>query len=131
MALIRNQPNLIQTLLGIRKDKLSRLCHKHHPAIHHQATRGTYLTDITKLIELRNRQKVSDKTITYLSKGVLDSSGSLPEAAGDYKKALEARKILSASASHVVQRPRVLAAQQLTQQSRQRVLTAMCTLYCS
>ena len=42
---------------------------KHYPAIHHQATRGTYLTDITKLIELQNPQKVTEKTITSRSKG--------------------------------------------------------------
>ena len=111
---------------------------KHHPEIHHGATRGTYLTDTTKLIELWNWQKVSDKTITSCSKGVIDSSG-LPESARDYKKALEARKLLSASVSLglAVQQPTPrkllsasvshgLAVQQLTQQSKQRVLLAMC-----
>ena len=38
-------------------------------------------------------------TITSCSKGVLDRSG-LPDTAGDYKKALEARKLPSASGSH-------------------------------
>jgi hypothetical protein len=36
------------------KTNLADYITKHHLAIHHQATRGTYLTDITKLIELRN-----------------------------------------------------------------------------
>jgi hypothetical protein len=70
---------------------------KHHPAIHHQTTRGKYLTDISTLMELRNRQKGGyARTITSHSKGVLDRSG-LPDTAVDYKKALEARKLLSAS----------------------------------
>jgi hypothetical protein len=30
---------------------------KHHPVIHHQTTRGKYLTDISTLMELRSRQK--------------------------------------------------------------------------
>ena len=72
---------------------------KHHLTIHHQATRGTFLTDITKLIELKNQQKVSDKTITSCSKSVLNSSG-LPESARAYETALEARKLLSASDLH-------------------------------
>jgi hypothetical protein len=48
LAPLRNQPNAIQTLLGIGEDKLSRdYITKHHPEILPQATRGTYLTDIT------------------------------------------------------------------------------------
>jgi hypothetical protein len=73
---------------------------KHHPTIHHQTTRGKCLTDISTLMELRNRQKGGyARTITSHSKGVLDRSG-LPDTAVDYKKALEARKLLSASDSH-------------------------------
>jgi hypothetical protein len=73
---------------------------KHHPMIHHQTTRGKYLKDISTLMELRNRQKGRyARTITSHSKGVLDRSG-LPDTAVDYKKALEARKILSASDLH-------------------------------
>ena len=107
------------------KTNLADYVTKHHPAIHHQATRGTYLTDITKLIELCNRQKVSGKTITSCSKGVLDSSG-LPESARDYETAREARKLCSASSSHGERSPSVLAVQQLVRQSRQQVLLAMC-----
>ena len=69
-------------------------------------------------------------TITSRSKGVLDSSG-LPESARDYEKARETRKLLSASVPHglAVQQHTThgLAAQQLTQQSRQQVLLAMYT----
>ncbi len=73
---------------------------KHHPAIHHQTTRGKYLTDISTLMELRNRQKGGyARTITSRSKGVLDRSGLLDTTA-DYEKALEARKLLSASDLH-------------------------------
>ncbi len=73
---------------------------KHHPAIHHQTTRGKYLTDISTLIELRNRQKGGyTRTITSRSKVVLDRSG-LPDTAVDYENALEARKLLSASDLH-------------------------------
>jgi hypothetical protein len=46
---------------------------KHHPMIHHQTTRGKYLTDISTLMKLRNRQKRGyTKMITSHSKGVLD-----------------------------------------------------------
>ena len=107
------------------KTNLADYVTKHHPAIHHQATRDTYLTDITKLIELQNQQKVSDQTITACSKGVLDSSG-LPETARDYKKALGARKLHSACVSHGGRSPSVIAVQHLTQQSRRQVLLAMC-----
>ncbi len=73
---------------------------KHHLAIHRQTTRGKYLTDISILMELRNRQKGGyARTITSRSKGVLDRSG-LPDTAVDYEKALEARKLLSASDLH-------------------------------
>jgi hypothetical protein len=74
---------------------------KHHPAIHHQTTRGKYLTDILTLMELRNRQKRGyTRTNRSRSKGVLDRSGLL-DTAVDYKKALlEARKLLSASDLH-------------------------------
>ncbi len=42
---------------------------KHHPAIHHQTTRGKYLTDISALMELLNRQKGGyARTITSHSK---------------------------------------------------------------
>ena len=51
---------------------------KHHPTIHHQTTRGTFFTDISKLVELRSRQK--SYAMTTLSKpprnkGVLNASG--------------------------------------------------------
>jgi hypothetical protein len=73
---------------------------KHHPTIYHQTTRGKYLTDISTLMELWNRQKGGyARTITSCSKGVLDRSG-LPDATVDSKKALEARKLLSASDLH-------------------------------
>jgi hypothetical protein len=107
------------------KTNLSDYFTKHHPAIHHQAPRGTYLTDITKLIELWNRQKVSDRTITSCSKGVLDSSG-LPESVRDYEKAWEARKLCSVIGSHGDRSPSVLAVQQLARRSRRQVLLAMC-----
>jgi hypothetical protein len=55
---------------------------KHHPAIHHQATRGTFLTDVSKLIELQNRHKGYAVTNTSRSKGVLDRSGQ-PDMAGN------------------------------------------------
>jgi hypothetical protein len=48
---------------------------KHHPAIHHQATKGTFLTDISRLIELRSQHKNYTVTTTSHSKGVLDRSG--------------------------------------------------------
>jgi hypothetical protein len=80
---------------------------KHHPAIHHQTTRGKYLTDISTLMELRNRWKGGyARTITSRSKGVLDRSG-LPDTTVDYEKALEARKLLSASDLHGNRRCRV------------------------
>ncbi len=73
---------------------------KHHPVIHHQTTRGKYLTDISTLMELRNRQKGGyARTIASRSKGVLDRSG-LPDTTVDYEKALEARMLLSVSDSH-------------------------------
>jgi hypothetical protein len=51
-------------------------------------------------MELRNRQKGGYARInTSRSKGVLDRSG-LPDTAVDYEKALEARKLLSASDLH-------------------------------
>ena len=107
------------------KTNLADYVTKHHLAIHYQASTNTYLTDVTKLIELRNRQKVSDKKITSCSKGVLDSSG-LPESARDYETALKARKLRSASGSHENRSHSVLADQQLTQQSSRQVLLAMC-----
>ncbi len=98
---------------------------KHHPAIHHQTTRGKYLTDISTLIQLRNRQKEGyARTITSRSKGVLDRSG-LPNNAGDYEKALEARKLLSASDSHGDRCHSERAMQMLTQQCRRQALLAM------
>jgi hypothetical protein len=48
---------------------------KHHPVIHHQATMGTFLTDILRLIELRNKHKGYAVTNTSHSKGVLHRSG--------------------------------------------------------
>ena len=72
---------------------------KHHHTIHHQETRSTYLTDISKLIEIQNRQKDYAKTITSCSKGVLDRSG-LPNTAGDYKKTLEDRRLLNVTHSN-------------------------------
>ena len=67
---------------------------KHHAVIHHQATRSTYLTDISKLIELQKKQESCTMKITSCSKGVLDRSG-VPNSAGDYKKTLEDRKLLN------------------------------------
>ncbi len=56
---------------------------KHHPAIHHQTTRGKYRTDISTLMKLWNRQKGGyARMITSCSKGVLDRSG-LPDTAVD------------------------------------------------
>ena len=73
---------------------------KHHPSIHHQATRGTYFTDISKLIELRNRLRNRQKSyaMTTLtkpprSKGVLDILGR-PNTR-DYEKALGSLKLLT------------------------------------
>jgi hypothetical protein len=51
------------------------------------------------LVELRNRQKCNSLTavtMTARSKGVLDVSGR-PNTASDYKKALEAIKLLTES----------------------------------
>jgi len=79
------------------KTNLADYVTKHHPALHHQTTRGTFLTDISKLVELRNGQKcnsVTAVTTTARSKGVLDASG-LPNTASNYKKALEAIKLLT------------------------------------
>jgi hypothetical protein len=53
---------------------------KHHPGIHHQATRPTFFTDISKLVELRRKQKsyaMTTLTKPTRSKGVLDVSGDL------------------------------------------------------
>ena len=86
------------------KTNLANYVTKHHPAIHHQTTRGTFLTDISKLVELRNRQKcnsVTAVTKTAHSKGVLDAS-ELPNTASNYEKALEAIKLLT---ENVRQRP--------------------------
>ena len=69
---------------------------KHHPGIHHQATRPTFFTDISKLVELRRRQKgyaMTTLTKPPRSKGVLDVSGR-PNTR-DYGKALEALKLLT------------------------------------
>jgi hypothetical protein len=67
---------------------------EHHPATHHQATRGTFLTDISRLIELQNQHKGYAVTTTSCSKGVLDRSGQ-PDMARSYDKALAARKLLN------------------------------------
>jgi hypothetical protein len=72
---------------------------KLHPAIHHQATRGTFLTDILRFIELQNQHKGYAVMTTSRSKGVLDRSGQ-PDTAGSYKKALAARKLLIAKDTH-------------------------------
>jgi hypothetical protein len=69
---------------------------KHHPGIHHQATRPTFFTDISKLVELRRKQKsyaITTVTKPTRSKGVLDVSGR-PKTR-DYGKALEALKLLT------------------------------------
>jgi hypothetical protein len=98
---------------------------KHHPAIHHQTTRGKYLMDISTLMELRNRQKEGyARTITFRSKGVLDRSA-IPDTAGDYEKALEARKLSSASDLHGNRCHSERTTQMLTQQCRQSALLAM------
>jgi hypothetical protein len=72
---------------------------KHHPAIHHQETRGTFLTDILRLIELRNQHKGYTVTTTSCSKGVQDRSGQ-PDMAGNYEKALAAKKLLNVKDTH-------------------------------
>ncbi len=82
-----------------RKLNLGNYFTKHHPVIHHQATRGTFLTDILRLIELRNRHKGYAVTTTSRSKGVLDRSGQ-PDMAGNYEKALAARKLLNVKNTH-------------------------------
>jgi hypothetical protein len=55
---------------------------------------------------------------------LLDRSG-LPDTAVDYKKALEARKLLSASDLHGNRRHSEKTTQMLTQQCRRRALLAM------
>jgi hypothetical protein len=72
---------------------------KHHPVIYHQATRRTFLTDILRLIELRNGHKGYAVTTTSCSKGVLDRSGQ-PAMAGNYAKALASRKLLNVKDTH-------------------------------
>ncbi len=72
---------------------------KHHPVIHHQATRGTFLIDIVRLIELWNWHKGYTVTTTSCSKGVLDRSGQ-PVMAGNYKKLLEARMLFNVKDTH-------------------------------
>ncbi len=72
------------------KTNLADYVTKHHPSIHHQTTRGTFFTDISKLVELRSRQK--SYTMTTLSKhpcskGVLNASRQ-PTTRRDYEKAL-------------------------------------------
>ncbi len=81
------------------KTNLGNYFTKHHPVIHHQATRGTFLTDILKLIELRNRHKGYAVTNTSHSKGVLDRSGQ-PDMAKNYEKALKARKLFNVKDTH-------------------------------
>ena len=78
------------------KTNLANYVTKHHPAIHHQATRGTFLTDFVKLVEIQNRQKgyaTTTLTKTPGSKGVPEISGR-PDTAGDYQKALSLRTVL-------------------------------------
>jgi hypothetical protein len=87
---------------------------KHHPVIHHQATRGTFLTDILKLIELRNRHKGYAVTNTSRSKGLLDRSGQ-HDTAGKYEKALKARKLLNVKDTHSNRHPYRRATQLFTQ----------------
>ena len=81
------------------KTNLGDYATKHHQAIHHQATRGTFLTDISKLIELWNRQKGYAVTLNSCSKGVLDKPGPA-DTASDYENALEARKLPNAIDIH-------------------------------
>ena len=69
---------------------------KHHPAIHHQATRPTLFTNISKLVELRNRQNgyaVTD--LPLCSSGVLNVSGR-PNTLSTYKRAVKAIKLHTA-----------------------------------
>ena len=75
---------------------------KHHPTIHHQATRGTFFTDISKLVELRSRQKsyaLTTLTKPPRSKGVLDALG-LTLTRRDYGKALEPYCITHDASTH-------------------------------
>ena len=84
---------------------------KHNPGIHHLATRPTFFTDISKLVELRRRQKSYAMTTLAKpprSKGVLDVSGR-PNTR-DYGKALEALKLLT---ENVLRRPHVMATTRL------------------
>ena len=86
------------------KTNLANYVTKHHPTIHHQTTRGTFFTDISKLVELRSRQKSYAMTTLSKpphSKGVLNASGR-PTTRRDYKKALEAIKLLT---ENVTQEP--------------------------
>jgi hypothetical protein len=78
------------------KSNLGNYFTKHHPAIHHQATRGTFLTVISRRRELRNQHKGYAVTNTSRSKGVLDRSGQ-PDMAENYEKSLEARRIRTAT----------------------------------
>ena len=94
---------------------------KNHPAIHHEATRSTYLTYISKLIELRKRQKGYVLTFTSCSKSVLDRSG-LYNTAGDFKKTLEDRKFLNMIHNNRQERAKVHL---FSETLRQRALLAM------
>ena len=70
---------------------------KHHPAIHHQSTRGLFLTDILKLMETLHKQTSDSLTAvsnTSRSKGVLDTLGQA-NSTSDYKKSFEAQKLCS------------------------------------
>ena len=70
---------------------------KHHLAMHHQATRGTFLTDIADLRKLQKQHKGYAVRSTPHSKRMLDRSGQ-PKSVRDYKKTLTGKKPLSAKA---------------------------------
>ncbi len=69
----------------------------HHLAIHHQSTRGLFLTDILKLMETQHKPISNSLTAvsnTSRSKGVLDTLGQA-NSTSDYKKSFEAQKLCS------------------------------------
>ena len=77
------------------KTNLADYVTKHHQAIHHQETRGTFLTDILKQVKLQSKQRdLAMQTLATShtrSKGVLDISGR-PNTANDYKRVLRTKK---------------------------------------
>ena len=81
-----------------RKSNWANYPTKHHQAIHHQATRPTLFTNISKLVELRNRQKgYAVTTLPPCSKGVLNVS-ERPNTLSTYKRAVKAIKLCTATA---------------------------------